>query len=167
MPILKFIFWEEICPISEKQTCNGAYGLSASRKENQGKETEWWFEAGVVFFRAGLSQWGDIWADREMRCRGQSLSFEDTAQEAESPANAESKLGAQFLSEEFGRRSVWQEQNGQAESGRRWGQRERNFYAMRRILFCDRKSLGKSEHTSDMNWKFWKDYSYHCVEAGP
>lgn len=73
LPILKFIFWEEICPTSEKQTCNGAYGLSASRKENQGKEIEWWFEEGVVFFRAGLSQWGDIWAEREMRCRGQSL----------------------------------------------------------------------------------------------
>lgn len=26
-----------------------------------------------------------------------------------------------------------------------------NFYAMRRILFCNRKSLGKSEHTNDMS----------------
>ena len=29
--------------------------------------------------------------------------------------------------------------------------RGKETYAMRRILFCDRKSLGKSEHTSDMN----------------
>ena len=74
--------------------CNGAYGLSASRKENQGKETEWWFEAGVVFFRAGLSQRGHLSREGNEVQGSVTLSFEDAAQEAESPANAESKLGA-------------------------------------------------------------------------
>lgn len=94
MPILKFIFWEEICPTSEKQTCNGAYGLSASRKENQGKEIEWWFEEGVVFFRAGLSVRGHLSREGNEVQGSVTLSFEEEAQEAESPANAESKLGA-------------------------------------------------------------------------
>lgn len=31
---------------------------------------------------------------------------------------------------------------------------KKNFYAIRRILFCDRKALEKSEHTNDMSGKF-------------
>lgn len=163
LPVLELIFYREICLTGEKWTCSGASELSPSRKEDQvrwsdGLRRGW-------YCRAGLSQGGDVWAETWMTCRAEPLCH----LKKEHRKHREQHMKRLWIRSTVVAWGVWK--GGQCdegrmdkpESGRRRGQREKlRCCGEAFILFWDREPLEESEHTSDMSWKFWKDYSRFC-----